>query len=332
MPGSLSSIEQYSVPETSPSPAQSSGTLCLQNSAFRRRLLPRLPDASKLARSRASTSTSEDSTLRYITTTTTAPQPFYGPFFQDHPGEPVPENLWALWCKGRLTEADTPTIWLGATPSGLTSAHIHHPTYFLQAGCPSCRPTNSVKALKAITLRYINLLIIKRRKGGGSKYTSFTLPEAVRAGWVGQQDGQFARLTDEAYAEVERVGGEPQRGHDDGRLERHRLHRAVVELHVERQPEHQLPRTAVVRAHQLDAVRRRTLKELERVDVAEEIRGQAERHADGVALARREHPALGTVQTATGLACRRVQLDDAERRRTGQAVAEQRRRVVTQRQ
>jgi len=24
------------------------------------------------------------------------------------------------------------------------------PPYFLQAGCPSCRPTNSVKALKAI--------------------------------------------------------------------------------------------------------------------------------------------------------------------------------------
>jgi len=30
------------------------------------------------------------------------------PFFQDHPGEPVPEeNFWTLWCKGRLTEADT---------------------------------------------------------------------------------------------------------------------------------------------------------------------------------------------------------------------------------
>jgi len=29
------------------------------------------------------------------------------PFFQDHPGEPVPEeNFWILWCKGRLTEAD----------------------------------------------------------------------------------------------------------------------------------------------------------------------------------------------------------------------------------
>jgi len=37
------------------------------------------------------------------------------------------ENFWTLWCKGRLTEADTPTIRLGATPSGLTSAHLHHP-------------------------------------------------------------------------------------------------------------------------------------------------------------------------------------------------------------
>ena len=94
------------------------------------------------------------------------------PFFQDHPGEPVPEEnfwtlwskgslhaiytvrrlfcpvYWTLWSKGRLTEADTPTIRLGATPSGLTSAHLHHPI-FLQAGCPSCCPTNSVKALKA---------------------------------------------------------------------------------------------------------------------------------------------------------------------------------------
>jgi len=62
------------------------------------------------------------------------------PFFRDHPGEPVPEeNFWTLWCKGRLTKADTQTIRLGATPSGLTSAHLHHPPFFLQAGCPSCR-------------------------------------------------------------------------------------------------------------------------------------------------------------------------------------------------
>jgi len=45
-------------------------------------------------------------------------------FFWDNPGKLVPEeNFWTLWCKGRLTEADTPTMWLGATPSRLTSAH-----------------------------------------------------------------------------------------------------------------------------------------------------------------------------------------------------------------
>jgi len=52
------------------------------------------------------------------------------PFFRDHPGEPVPEeNFWTLWWKGRLTEADTPTIW-HATPSGLSSAHVHRPPFF----------------------------------------------------------------------------------------------------------------------------------------------------------------------------------------------------------
>ena len=39
---------------------------------------------------------------------------------------------------------------MGATPSGLTSAHLHHPPYFLQAGWPSCRPTNSINAAKAL--------------------------------------------------------------------------------------------------------------------------------------------------------------------------------------
>ena len=87
--------------------------------------------------------------IQLRTTTTTALRPF----FPDHPGEPVPEeNFWTLWCKGRLTEADTLTIRLGATPSGLTSAHLHHPPYFLRAGCPSCRPTNCVKALKATSV------------------------------------------------------------------------------------------------------------------------------------------------------------------------------------
>jgi len=49
--------------------------------------------------------------VTYVTT----PQPLYAVFW-DHPDEPVPEeNFWTLWCKGRLIEADTPTIRLGAT-------------------------------------------------------------------------------------------------------------------------------------------------------------------------------------------------------------------------
>ena len=56
-------------------------------------------------------------------------------FFRDYPGEPVPEeNFWTLWCKGRLTQADTLTIRLGTTPSGLSSAHLRHlptPSMFL---------------------------------------------------------------------------------------------------------------------------------------------------------------------------------------------------------
>jgi len=63
--------------------------------------------------------------------TTTITTTILRPFFRDHPGELVPEqNSWTLWCMGRLTEADTSTIRLGATPSGPTSAHLHHPPFF----------------------------------------------------------------------------------------------------------------------------------------------------------------------------------------------------------
>jgi len=65
--------------------------------------------------------------------------------FQDHPGELVPEeNFWTLWSKGGLTEADTLTIQLGATPSGLTSAHLHHPPFFYRPDAlPATQPTVS---------------------------------------------------------------------------------------------------------------------------------------------------------------------------------------------
>jgi len=62
-----------------------------------------------------------------LASTTTPPRPFYGPFFGTTRVSMLPqENFWILWCKGRLREADTLTIRLGATPSGLTSAHLYH--------------------------------------------------------------------------------------------------------------------------------------------------------------------------------------------------------------
>ena len=43
-----------------------------------------------------------------FTGTTTTTTTVLWLFFQDYPGEPVPEeNFWTLWCKERLTEADT---------------------------------------------------------------------------------------------------------------------------------------------------------------------------------------------------------------------------------
>jgi len=68
------------------------------------------------------------------------------PFFRDRPGEPAPEeNFWTLWCKGRLTEADTPTIRLDATPSGLTSAHLHQTPhiFYTPDALPAAQPTAS---------------------------------------------------------------------------------------------------------------------------------------------------------------------------------------------
>jgi len=70
---------------------------------------------------------------------------FLRPFFQDHPGEPAPEeNFWTLWCKGRLKEVDTPTILMGATPSGLSSAHLYRPPCFYRLDAlPAAQPTVS---------------------------------------------------------------------------------------------------------------------------------------------------------------------------------------------
>ena len=80
------------------------------------------------------------------------------PFFWDHPDDPVPEeNFWILWCKGRLTEADTLTIlpiWLGATPSGLTSVHLHRPPYFFADRMPFLPPNQQYQSTEGSAVPY----------------------------------------------------------------------------------------------------------------------------------------------------------------------------------
>ena len=78
---------------------------------------------------------------RVLFQNTTATTTVLRSFFRDHPSDLVlEENFWTLWCKGRLTEADTLTIRLGATPSGLTSAHVHHPPHFFTGRMPFLPP------------------------------------------------------------------------------------------------------------------------------------------------------------------------------------------------
>jgi len=95
----------------------------------------------------------EDVSLRHITWDNhTTPHHYrFMALFPDHLGEPVPEeNFWTLRCKGRLTEGNTPTILLGATPSGLTSAHLHHPRIFFTGRMPFLPPNQQRQSTEGI--------------------------------------------------------------------------------------------------------------------------------------------------------------------------------------
>jgi len=66
---------------------------------------------------------------------------FLWPFVRDYPGELVPEEtyaiFWVFWCKGKITKADAPIIWLDATLSrliGVPTSII--PTIFMPDALP----------------------------------------------------------------------------------------------------------------------------------------------------------------------------------------------------
>jgi len=73
-------------------------------------------------------------------------------FFPYYPGEPVPERQKPMWI---LLKRDSELQWhqlghMQVCTSLQTDSHASTPPLSIfQAGCPSCHPTNSDKALKA---------------------------------------------------------------------------------------------------------------------------------------------------------------------------------------
>ena len=88
------------------------------------------------------------------THTHTHTQTFNGLFFQDNLVRPVPEGLDFAEARDdgvAVLSVEPYANHLHLAPDRQPRQHLITP-YFLQAGCPFCRPTNSVKALKAIHL------------------------------------------------------------------------------------------------------------------------------------------------------------------------------------
>jgi len=64
----------------------------------------------------------------------------------------------------------------------LTQTHNHTsipPLSFLHAGCPSCRPSNSIKALKAMLTNIANIAVgLNRRLASMSKFLPYASPRS----------------------------------------------------------------------------------------------------------------------------------------------------------
>ena len=81
--------------------------------------------------------------------------PILRPFVQDYPGGPVPER-WNqsgfYWSKRQWVAVASAGPYAICTLLQTDNHASTPPLSFLQAGCPSCRPTNSVIALNCISI------------------------------------------------------------------------------------------------------------------------------------------------------------------------------------
>ena len=111
------------------------------------------------------------------------------PFVRDYPGEPVADRQKRIWIL--LKQIDSEWQWhqlghMQVCTSLQTDNHARTPPLsFLQTGCPSCRPTNSVKALKAhVMMNYVQLAqggVWVRGGGGGNSRAETVGGERFRA-------------------------------------------------------------------------------------------------------------------------------------------------------
>ena len=112
-----------------------------------------------------------------IHTLTLAPPHHHLRFTALFPGPPgragARRELLTLWCKGRLTEADTPTIRLGATPSGLTSAHLHHLPHF----SPSTK--NNLTIMIISYIQVVKIIDIRPHRRHTWTVQSYSLGRAI---------------------------------------------------------------------------------------------------------------------------------------------------------
>ena len=75
---------------------------------------------------------------------TPPPQPFYGPFSRTTRVSRCQKKTSGLYGAREDQQRQTQSIQLGATPSGLTSAHFHHPPIFFRPDAlPAAQPTVS---------------------------------------------------------------------------------------------------------------------------------------------------------------------------------------------
>jgi len=102
---------------------------------------------------------------------TTTPQPFYGPFSGTTRVSRCQKRTAGLYS----ARGDISTIPLGATPSGLTSAHLHHPPIF-----STTTTTTTFGFLANVHVRYMLLPVrlssvcnVRAPYSGGSNFRQY---------------------------------------------------------------------------------------------------------------------------------------------------------------